>query len=61
MMHNLIADVRKGVELLKSFEQRNLVSNMRSFTYKLLKGQSATSSSDHVQVVYMSYFYNLVY
>ena len=35
MMHNLIADVRKGVELLKSFEQRNLVSNMRSFTYKL--------------------------
>ena len=36
MMHNFIsADVREGGDLLKSFEQSNLVNNMRSFTYKL--------------------------
>ena len=33
-MHNFMADVRKGGELLKSFKQSNLVNNMRSFTYK---------------------------
>ena len=36
MMHNVIADVWKGGDLFKkSFEQSNLVNNMRSFTYKL--------------------------
>ena len=30
MMLNFIADVRKGGDLLKSFEQSNLVSNMSS-------------------------------
>ena len=34
MMHDFIVDVRKGGDLLKSFEQSNLVNNMRSFTYK---------------------------
>ena len=43
--NNLIADARKGGDLLKSFEQSNLVNSMRSFTYKLYKGQSPTSSS----------------
>ena len=43
-MHDFIADVRKGGDLLKLFEQSNLVNNMRSFTYKFLKGQSPTSS-----------------
>ena len=32
--NNFIADVRKGGDLLKSFEQSNLVNNMCSFTYK---------------------------
>jgi len=41
MMHNFIADVRKGSDLLKSFEQINLLNNLRSFTFKL---QSPTSS-----------------
>ena len=34
MMHNFVADVRKGGDLLKSFEQNHLVINMCSFTYK---------------------------
>ena len=50
MMHNFIADVRKGGDLLKSFEQSNLVNNMRSFTYKFWKGQSPASS--RAQCVY---------
>ena len=45
MMHNFIADVTKVVDLLKSFQQSHLVNNTRFFTYKLLKGQSPTSSS----------------
>ena len=48
--NNFIADVRKGADLLKSFEQSNLVNNMCSFTYKFLKGQSPTSS--HANCVY---------
>ena len=36
--NNFIADVRKGGDLLKSFEQSNLVNNMCSFTYKFFKG-----------------------
>ena len=35
MMHNFIADFRKGGDLLKSFEQINLVNNLRSFTFNL--------------------------
>ena len=40
MMHNFIADVRKGGDLLKSLanDQRHLVNNTRSFTYKPQKG-----------------------
>ena len=56
MMHNFIADVRKGGDLLKSFEQINLVNNMRHFANQLKKGQSP-----HEQIVCMSYFYNPVY
>ena len=44
MMHNFIADVRKGGDFLKSFEQSNLVNNMRSFMYKFYKGRSPTFS-----------------
>ena len=51
-MHNFIADVRKGGDLLKSFEQRNLVNNMRSFAYKFKKGQSPTSSRANYNPVY---------
>ena len=44
-MHNFIADVRKGGDLLKLFEQINLTNNLRPFTFKLYgKGQSSTSS-----------------
>ena len=35
MMHNFIADFRKGGDLLKSFAQINLVNNLRSFTFNL--------------------------
>ena len=35
MMHNFIADVRKGGDLLKSFEQINLVNDMRHFANQL--------------------------
>ena len=38
MIHNYIVDVRKGGDLLKSFEQSNLLNNMCSFTLKNLKG-----------------------
>ena len=31
MMHNFIADVRKGGDLLKSFEQSNLVNNREKY------------------------------
>ena len=34
MIHNFIADVRKGGDLLKSFEQTNLLNNLRSITFK---------------------------
>ena len=44
-MHNFIADIRKGGDLLKLFEQINLANNLRSFMFKLYgKGQSSTSS-----------------
>ena len=33
MIDNFIADVRKGSDLLKSFEQNHLINNMCSFTY----------------------------
>ena len=33
MMHNFIADVRKGGDFVKSLEQVNLVNNLRSFTH----------------------------
>ena len=37
-MHNFIADVRKGGDLLKSFEQSHLVNNMRFFYVRIVKG-----------------------
>ena len=35
MMQNFIADVRKGGDFLKSFEQSNLSNNLRSFMHEL--------------------------
>ena len=44
MMHNFIADFRKGGDLLKSFEQINLVKQFAFFHIQFVKGQSSTSS-----------------
>ena len=46
MMHNFIADVRKGGDLLKSFKQSNLViyKQYAFFHAQIVKGQSPTSS-----------------
>ena len=40
------------------FEQSNLVNNLRSFTYKCKRGKVQHL---HLQIVFMSYFYNPVY
>ena len=53
VMNNFIADVRKGSNLLKSFEQSNLVNNMRSFTYKFWKSKVQHL---HVQIVWWVIF-----
>ena len=58
-MHNFIADVRKGGDLLKSFEQSHPVNNMRFFLRTNCK--RAKDQHLHVQIVCMSYFYNSVY
>ena len=45
MMHNFIADVRKGGDLLKSFEQINLVKQYASFREPVVKGTKSSRAN----------------
>ena len=60
MMHNFVADVRKGIDLLKSFEQSNLLNNMACVLSHTNRKRGKVQHL-HVQIVCMRDFYNPVY